>query len=81
MTALVERRNQEYAVTGRLISIEGFTMKRGDITVLATTYMLPADQGLFGGATPQGPAGAAAPQAATAGSTAPAPPTAAVTSP
>lgn len=81
MTALVERRNQEYAVTGRLISIEGFTMKRGDITVLATTYMLPADQGLFGGATPQGPAGAAAPQAAAAGSAAPAPPTAAVTSP
>ena len=38
-------------------------MKRGNITVLATTYMLPADQGLFAGATPQGPAGAAAPQA------------------
>ena len=32
-------------------------MKRGNITVLATTYMLPADQGLFAGATPQGPAG------------------------
>ena len=81
MTALVERRNQEFAVTGRLITIEGFTMKRGDITVLATTYMLPADTGLFAGATPQGPAGAAAPQAAAAGSAAPAPPTAAVTSP
>jgi len=81
MTALVERRNQEFAVTGRLITIEGFTLKRGDITVLATTYMLPADQGLFAGATPQGPAGAAAPQAAAAGSAAPTPPTAAVTSP
>jgi hypothetical protein len=81
MTALVERRNQEFAVTGRLITIQGFTMKRGDITVLATTYMLPADQGLFAGATPQGPAGAAAPQAAAAASAAPAPPTAAVTSP
>ena len=81
MTALVERRNQEFAVTGRLITIQGFTMKRGDITVLATTYMLPADQGLFAGATPQGPAGAAAPQAAAAGSAAPTPPTAAVTSP
>jgi hypothetical protein len=81
MTGLVERRNQEFAVTGRLITIQGFTMKRGDITVLATTYMLPADQGLFAGATPQGPAGAAAPQAAAAGSTAPTPPTAAVTSP
>ena len=81
MTGLVERRNQEFAVTGRLITIQGFTMKRGDVTVLATTYMLPADQGLFAGATPQGPAGAAAPQAAAAGSATPAPPTAAVTSP
>ena len=83
MTRLVERRNQELAVTGRLITIQGFTMKRGSITVLATTYMLPADQGLFAGATPQGPAGGdpAAPQAAAAGSAAPTPPTAAVTSP
>ena len=83
MTRLVERRNQELAVTGRLITIQGFTMKRGSITVLATTYMLPADQGLFAGATPQGPAGGdpAAPQAAAAGSAPPTPPTAAVTSP
>ena len=81
MTRLVERRNQELAITGRLITIQGFAMKRGKVTVLAATYMLPADQGLFGGATPQGPAGAAAPQAAAAGTTTPAPPTAAVTSP
>jgi hypothetical protein len=81
ITGLVERRNQELAVTGRLITIQGFTMKRGNITVLATTYMLPADEGLLAGATPQGPAGAAAPQAAAAGSAAPTPPTAAVTSP
>ena len=81
MTRLVERRNQELAITGRLITIQGFAMKRGKVTVLAATYMLPADQGLFGGATPQGPAGAAAPQAAAAGTTTPTPPTAAVTSP
>ncbi len=81
ISRLVERRNQELAVTGRLITIQGFTLKRGNITVLATTYMLPADQGLFAGATPQGPAGAAAPQAAAAGAPAPTPPTAAVTSP
>jgi hypothetical protein len=80
MTRLVERRNQELAITGRLITIQGFAMKRGKITVLATTYMLPADQGLFAGATPQGPA-TAAPQAAAAGTTTPTPPTAAVTSP
>ena len=47
ISRLVERRNQELAVTGRLITIQGFTLKRGNITVLATTYMLPADQGLF----------------------------------
>jgi hypothetical protein len=83
MTRLVERRNQELAITGRLITIQGFSMKRGNITVLATTYMLPADQGLFAGATAQGPVGSdpAAPQAAAAGSAAPTPPTAAVTSP
>ena len=58
-------------------------MTRGKITILATSYVLPADQGLFGGATPQAPANAdpAAPQAASAGSATPAPPTAAVTSP
>ena len=80
---LVDRRNQELAIAGRLITIEGFSLKRGKVTMLASTYMLPADQGLFAGATPQGPANAdpAAPQAASAGGTTPAPPTAAVTSP
>jgi len=82
VTRLVERRNQELAITGRLITIQGFSMKRGRITVLATTYMLPADQGLLAGATAQGPVtDPAAPQAAAAGSATPAPPTAAVTSP
>jgi hypothetical protein len=83
VTRLVERRNQELAVMGRLITIRGFSLKRGKITVLATTFMLPADQALFGGATPQGPAtDPAAPQAASAPGTAtPTPPTAAVTGP
>jgi type IV pilus assembly PilO-like protein len=79
----VDRRNQELAIAGRLITVQGFAMKRGKVTLVATTYMLPADQGLFAGATPQGPATTdpAAPQAASAGSATPAPPTAAVTSP
>jgi hypothetical protein len=83
VTRLVERRNQELAITGRLITIQGFSLKRASITVLATTYMLPADQGLFAGASPQGPSGTdpAAPQPAASGSATPAPPTAAVTSP
>ena len=36
-------------------SVEGFAMKRGKVTIVATTYMLPADQGLFAGATPRVP--------------------------
>ena len=83
INALVAQRNQELAVAGRLITIEGFAMKRGKVTVLATSYMLPAGQGLFGGATPSAPANAdpAAPQAASAAPASPAPPTAAVTAP
>ena len=78
---LVEVSNQGLAVSGRLITIEGFSMKRGKVTVLATSYMLPAGQGLFGGATPEAPANVdpAAPQAASAGAAPTAPPTAAVT--
>jgi hypothetical protein len=58
-------------------------MTRGKITILATSYVLPAGQTLFGGASPTAPANAnpAAPQAASAGSATPTPPTAAVTSP
>ena len=80
---LVDQRNQELAIAGRLITIEGFAMTNGKITILANSYMLPAGQDLFGGASPQAPAGTdpAAPQAASAGSTTPAPPTAVVTSP
>jgi len=83
VTNLVAQRNRGLAVSGRLITIQGFAMKRGKVSVLASTYMLPADQALLAGATPQGPATAdpAAPQAASTGTTTPAPPTAAVTAP
>jgi len=83
VTRLVEHQNKQLAIAGRLITIQGFSMKRGKITLLASTYMLPADQGLLVGATPTGPAGTnpAAPQAAAAGTAAPTPPTAAVTTP
>jgi type II secretory pathway pseudopilin PulG len=84
VTSLVQKRNRLLAVSGRLVVIEGFSMKRGKVTILAVTYMLPADQGLFAGATPAGPAGTttATPQAASAsGGTTPTPPSAAVTTP
>jgi Pilus assembly protein, PilO len=82
VTTLVESRNRQVAISGRLIVIQGFSLARSKVTIVATTYMLPADQGLFGGATPSGPAGATAatPQPASAGaSSTPTPPSAAVT--
>jgi len=81
---LVETRNRDVAISGRLISVDGFTLKAGKVTVLATSYLLPAGQSLLGGATEGGPAGidATAPQAASAGSSStPATPAATVTTP
>ena len=52
-----KKRNRQLAVSGRLIVIEGFSLNRSKVTIVATSYMLPADQSLFGGATPAGPAG------------------------
>jgi hypothetical protein len=81
---MVEARNREVAISGRLISVDGFTLKEGNVTILATSYLLPAGQSLLGGASPGGPAGIDpnAPQPASAGSsTSPAPPTATVTAP
>jgi hypothetical protein len=81
VTELVASRNKQISISGRLIVIQGFAMTRSKITIVATTYMVPADQGLFGGATAAGPAGAGAatptPAAATASATTP--PSAAVT--
>jgi hypothetical protein len=84
VTELVRSSNRQLAISGRLVVIQGFSMKRSKVTILATTYMLPADQGLFAGATPNGPAGltAGTPQPASAtGTSTTTPPTAAVTTP
>ena len=81
VTRLVQSRNRQLAIPGRLVVIQGFALKRSKVTIVATTYMLPADQALFAGATPAGPAGVtgATPQPASTGAPAAAPPTAAVT--
>jgi hypothetical protein len=71
-------------VSGRLLTIQSVKLapesnpgaasgasrgpKRLSGTVTATAYVLPAGQGLTGGATPGAPAGAATPVAATTGS-------------
>ncbi len=84
VSRLVNSRNRQLAISGRLVVIQGFALKRKKITIVATSYMLPADQGLFAGATAAGPGGATAatPQPATdAGGGSITPPTAAVTTP
>jgi hypothetical protein len=83
VTKLVHARNRQLAISGRLVVIQGFALTRTKVTIVATSYMLPADQGLFAGATAAGPAGAtgATPQSASAGGSSVTPPTAAVTTP
>src|SRR5205085_11486214 len=81
---MVQENNRGVAISGRLISIDGFGLSKGQVTILATSYLLPPGQSLLGGASSAAPAGADpnAPQAASAPSTSTAaPPTAAVTSP
>ncbi|HSD80396.1 MAG TPA: hypothetical protein VLB47_07030 [Solirubrobacteraceae bacterium] len=60
---LVTVRGRRLDVNGRLLSIDGFSLSAGregfpevKASLSATAYLLPADQGLTGGATPQGPA-------------------------
>jgi hypothetical protein len=82
VTKLVQSRNRQLAVSGRLVVIQGFALTQTKVTIVATSYMLPADQGLFAGATAAGPSGATAatPQpASTPGGSPTTPPTAAVT--
>ncbi|HMI80597.1 MAG TPA: hypothetical protein VK480_02300 [Solirubrobacterales bacterium] len=63
LDSLVETKNAEVSVTGRLITINGFTLTadknlgfpklEGEFTV--TTFLVPPDQGVSGGATPASP--------------------------
>lgn len=79
--------NRHLAVSGRLLSLDAIDLGPGpagfpqiSATVSATTYLLPASEGLLAGATAAGPASTAAPQqASTTPATPSAPPAAAVT--
>jgi hypothetical protein len=83
VTRLVHERNNQIWISGRLVAIEGFSLKRHEVTIIAASFMLPADQGLFAGATPAGPSAAtgATPQPASTTAPTPTPPTASVTAP
>ncbi len=64
LDSLVKTENEKVAVTGRLITINGFALKgnkgkgfpdlEGSFSV--TTYLTPPEQGVTGGAAPGGPA-------------------------
>ncbi len=80
-------RGSSLLISGRLMTINGINLAPGatgfpqiTATVSATTYIVPADQGAFGGATPAGPATASQAQASTSGSSTGSP-AAAITSP
>jgi hypothetical protein len=69
-------------VKGRLLTVDGVTLKAGpkgfpqvSATINATAYLLPADEGLMAGATTTGPAaaGSTATASSTTSSSTPAP--------
>jgi Tfp pilus assembly protein PilO len=63
LDSLVKTKNEEVDVTGRLITINGFTLtedsNRGfphlEATFTVTTFLVPPEQGITGGATPSSP--------------------------
>lgn len=78
----VDSDGQGVSVTGRLLTIDGFSLTAGrkglpqvKAQVSATAYLLPATEGLMAGATPQAPAAAIAqqPQQTSAAAAPPAP--------
>jgi type II secretory pathway pseudopilin PulG len=73
--------NQHLSVSGRLMTLNAITLGAGSAgfpqitaTISATTYLLPAAQGLLNGATPAGPAASSAQTVSTPSSSTPAPP-------
>ena len=74
---------EDVEVRGRLVTVDGFALieskiwgfPRVNASVAATAYVLPADEGAFGAATPAAPSGSSG-SGQTAGTPAPKPPTA-----
>jgi hypothetical protein len=67
-------RNRSVSVSGRFMTLDGIALNaapqgfpRIQVSVAATTYLLPADEGLTNGATPNGPSPSAATPAAASG--------------
>jgi type II secretory pathway pseudopilin PulG len=80
--------NNNLSVSGRLMSLNGITLAPNTngfpqitATVSATTYLLPASEGLLNGATPAGPAASSTTQTVSNSSPSSSAPPAVVTSP
>jgi hypothetical protein len=77
LDSLVETKNAQVAVTGRLITINGFSLKpdlnKGfpflEASFSVTTFLVPPAQGVTGGATPASPEPSTTQVAATTGGT------------
>jgi Tfp pilus assembly protein PilO len=72
LDSLVKTNNEEVAVNGRLITIDGFALGAGpqgfpqlEGTFGVTTFLTPPDQGITAGAAPSGPGEATATPAST----------------
>lgn len=77
----VVARNRQVSVSGRLMTLNAISLGPGTsgfpqitATISATTYLLPASQGLVGGATPSGPAPTSTQTVSTSASGSSAPP-------
>ena len=74
----VTPKGDNVAVNGRLLTVDGIALSaagsgfpRIKASVAATAYLVPGEEGTFGGATPSGPAGSGQPATPGAGSTQP----------
>jgi hypothetical protein len=73
--------DQQLAVSGRLMTLNAISLGPGSsgfpqitATISATTYLLPASQGLLNGATPAGPSSSSTQTVSTANAGSPTPP-------
>jgi Tfp pilus assembly protein PilO len=77
LDSLVETKNSKVEVTGRLITVNGFSLKADENKGFpflkaefgVTTFLVPPSQGITGGAAPTSPEPATAPVATTTGGT------------
>ena len=74
---LVKTKNEELSVTGRLITVDGFSLTSSqghpfpqlEATFAVTTFLTPPGQGLTAGATPAAPLTTGTPASLTTGGT------------